>query len=104
MADKTDNFAAIQRFCAKEHNLSLIRALLANPQGAGFNALLKSVPGLTPRMLSTRLKELEKQKLVQKSLAFGERPRIDYRALPKAAGLRKAIAELEKWAAKELTE
>jgi len=58
---------------------------------------------ITPRILSTRLKELEKQGLVQKNLVLGAKPKIEYRSTQKAEGLRKAIAELEKWGAKVLS-
>ena len=97
------DFGKAQEFAAKKHNLAILRSLLAAQEGIGFNALLKSIPGITPRILSTRLKELEKLKLVQKNLVLGQStPRIEYRATPKAAGLKKALSELEKWASKEL--
>ena len=100
------DFRKVQEFAAKKYSLAILRGLLAAQEGTGFNALLKSIPGITPRILSTRLKELERLKLVQKNLVLGQptttSPRIEYRATPKAAGLKKALSELEKWASKEL--
>ncbi len=96
------DFGKTQEFVAKMHNLAILRALLNAPAGMGFNALQKETSPITPRILSTRLTELEKMKLIQKNLVLGVKPKIEYRALPKADGLRKAISELEKWGRKEL--
>lgn len=96
-------FPAAYGFCGKKHNLTVLRALLNTPRGMGFNAIMKACPGLTPRMLSTRLKELEKLKLVSKGLVFGSPPRIEYKETAKAEGLKKILAELEEWGKKELS-
>ncbi len=96
-------FAKIQAFIAKMHIMTIVRELLNNPHGKGFNSIAKNVPGITPRILSTRLKELEQAGLIKKNLALsGPKPKIEYIATPKAEGLRKAIAELEKWGKREL--
>ncbi|MEK6958135.1 MAG: helix-turn-helix domain-containing protein [archaeon] len=91
------SFSKTQNFAAKKYNLSILRELVNSQTGRGFNALQKSIPGLTPRVLSMRLKELEAMKLIQKNLVLGPKPKIEYMALPKGSALRKAIAELEKW-------
>lgn len=82
--------------------MAIVRALLLAPQGLGFNALLREIQPITPRILSQRLSELEKIQLIQKSMVLGQRPKIEYRALSKSEGLRKIINELEKWGNKEL--
>ena len=97
------DFSEIQQFVARKHNISILRALLKSAQGTGFNDLIRETGPITPRILSTRLKELEKQGLVQKNLVLGAKPKIEYRSTQKAEGLRKAIAELEKWGAKVLS-
>jgi len=96
------DFSKVSDFVAKKHNMAILKCLLESPSGTGFNAILKAVGECTPRVLSTRLKELEKLKIIQKNLVLGEKPKIEYRAQPKALGLKKAIAELEKWGQKEL--
>ena len=95
-------FYKTQEFLSKKHNIAVIRALLLAPQGLGFNALLREIQPITPRILSQRLTELEKIQLIQKNLVLGSKPKIEYRALPKSESLRKAINELEKWGNKEL--
>ncbi|MCR4334990.1 MAG: helix-turn-helix transcriptional regulator [archaeon] len=98
-----DNFfKKTSDFVAKKHNIAIIRILLNSTQGLGFNSLMKQIFPITPRILSTRLAELEKEKLIQKNLVLGDKPKVEYRALPKAQGLAKAISELEKWGKKEL--
>src|SRR3989344_5129256 len=91
------DFGKIQDFMAKKHNLAIVRELLSNQHGAGFNSIAKKVPGITPRVLSTRLKELELAGVIKKNLVMGAKPKIEYLATLKAEGLRKAITELEKW-------
>jgi len=100
-ANKGD-FPKVYAFCSKKHNLAILRALLATPRGMGFNAIMKACPGITPRMLSTRLKELEKLRLISKGMIFGAPPRIEYRETAKAEGLKKILAELEEWGKNEL--
>jgi len=99
-----DNFfRKTSDFIAKKHNIAIVRILLKSTQGLGFNALMKQVSPITPRILSTRLAELESEQLIQKNLVLGNKPKVEYRALPKALGLSKAIFELEKWGKKELS-
>ncbi|GEM_PF-6438052 len=100
------SFEKVYGFVAKKHNLLILRILLNAPHGIGFNAIQKAGSPhaqLTPRILSQRLKELEKQKLVSKGLVFGTPPKIEYRVQPKAEGLRKIIGELEEWGKRELS-
>ena len=102
MSDNS-GFEKVYAFVSKKHNLTILRALLNSPSGMGFNAIIKACPGITPRILSTRLKELEKQKLVSKSLLFGAPPKIEYRATSKAEGVKSVLAQLEGWWTKELS-
>ena len=45
-----------------------------------FNRLLESVPGLTPRVLSKRLKELEKEWFIE-CIEYQKSPRVVRRSL-----------------------
>ncbi len=91
------NFRKTQEFCQKQHNLAILKVLIDKQSGVGFNAILKEISPATPRILSQRLKELEKIGLVQKNLVLGTKPKIEYLALPKAQALKKALSDLEKW-------
>ena len=91
------DFRKMEDFISKKYNLSILRELLNSQQGVGFNSLIKSLEPITARVLSLRLKELEKEGFLQKNLVLGAKPKIEYRASQKAEGLRKAIKELEKF-------
>jgi|SRR3989338_9588691 len=43
-----------------------------------FNELLRDIDGISPRTLSQRLKDLEKEKLVKKQQFFEIPPRVEY--------------------------
>ena len=101
LAEEID-FKRVYIFASKKHNLLILRVLLNTPHGTGFNAILKAAFPITPRILSTRQKELEKLKLISKGLVFGSPPKIEYRATQKAEGLRKIISDFEEWVKKEL--
>ncbi|HLC80100.1 MAG TPA: helix-turn-helix domain-containing protein [archaeon] len=102
MPENENPFEKMEELICHKYCISVLRELLEKSEGVGFNALLKKIIPITPRVLSMRLKELEAKKLIQKNLVLGTKPHIEYRALPKAEGLKRAISELEKWGRKEL--
>jgi len=63
-----------------------------------FVELSQAVPGLSDRLLSCRLRELEAEGLVERSVQAGNPPRVSYRLTEKGRGLRPAINELGAWA------
>jgi DNA-binding HxlR family transcriptional regulator len=60
--------------------------------------LAKAVPGLSDRLLSRRLRELEDEGLVERVVEPGTPVRVTYALTEKGADLRPAIAELQAWA------
>jgi len=80
----------------KWSGLILIRLV---EKGACFNELARSIPGLSPRLLSLRLKELEKAGLVSREV-LGEAPiRVLYRLTDKGRGLAAILDGVVAWAA-----
>jgi len=76
----------------------LILANLSASGGLGsFNKLLSGIEGLTPKTLSTRLKELEEKQLVSKQILVGRPIRIEYRLTKKGLSLENALSELADW-------
>jgi DNA-binding HxlR family transcriptional regulator len=75
---------------------AILRALLA---GVGrFSELKACIPELTDRMLSERLKELEREGIVERTI-IPERPvRIEYRLTAKGRALGAVIEALSVWA------
>lgn len=63
-----------------------------------FGELAKAVPGLSDRLLSSRLRELEREGLVSRSVEAGSPVRVTYSLTEAGAELRPAMAELKQWA------
>lgn len=62
-----------------------------------FGELQRLLPGISPKTLSQRLKELEKHGVVTKKV-FDEMPlRVEYSLTEKGASLKKVIAQMEEW-------
>lgn len=75
---------------------AILRALL---HGVGrFSELASAVPGLSDRMLAERLKELEAEGIVCRSV-FPETPvRIEYSLTDKGRALESVVRALSEWA------
>jgi DNA-binding HxlR family transcriptional regulator len=63
-----------------------------------FGELCQAVPGLSDRLLSRRLRELEAEGLVARTVHPGNPPRVSYALTRKGDALRPAIRELGDWA------
>ena len=63
-----------------------------------FAELTTSVPGLSDRLLSRRLRELESAGLVERSVEDGPPARVSYALTDKGRALEPALEELADWA------
>ena len=63
-----------------------------------FAELKESVPGMSDRLLSCRLKELEETGLVRREVKAGNRVRVSYELTPKGRSLEPVMGELREWA------
>ena len=73
----------------------IIYQLLEGPQR--FNAIESALP-ISGRLLSERLKELEKEGIVERKV-FSEVPiRVEYNLTNKGQSLEQTVREIEKWA------
>ncbi len=63
-----------------------------------FAELTASVPGLSDRLLSRRLRELEAAGLVERSVHGGTPPRVSYALTEKGRSLEPVLGELRDWA------
>jgi DNA-binding HxlR family transcriptional regulator len=63
-----------------------------------YAELTQVVPGLSDRLLSRRLRELEAEGLVERCVHDGTPARVSYALTEKGKGLRPAIRELRAWA------
>lgn len=76
---------------------AILRVLNGGPRR--FNELLTAVPGLSDRLLSERLRELEEAGLVERSVDAAERPpRITYSLSTSGKSLESVIDAIGAWA------
>ena len=75
---------------------AIIWALAEHPHF--FAELSQAVPGLSDRLLSRRLRELEAEGLVERSVHADTPPRVSYALTDKGKALGPAIRELGAWA------
>jgi DNA-binding HxlR family transcriptional regulator len=74
----------------------IIGVLLAGP--ARFSEIARHVPGMSDRMLSERLTELSRARLLDREADIGAPGNVHYRLTEKGAALRPALRELARWA------
>ena len=75
---------------------AILYALTDGPQR--FAELRGAVPGMSDRLLSARLKELEEAGLVERTVEEGTPVRVTYGLTPKGQSLEPVIGELRDWA------
>jgi DNA-binding HxlR family transcriptional regulator len=63
-----------------------------------FAELRRRVPGISDRLLSERLRELEDWNLVERNVEDGSPVRVTYDLTPKGAELHPALRALREWA------
>lgn len=62
-----------------------------------FGELHRAMPGITPRMLTRQLRELETDGLVLRTVYPQVPPKVEYSVTDTGASLRKIIGRLEEW-------
>jgi DNA-binding HxlR family transcriptional regulator len=75
---------------------AIVCALTERPMR--FGELGKAIPGLSDRLLSQRLRELEDEGLVERAVEAGTPVRVTYSLTETGADLGPAIRELKAWA------
>jgi len=73
----------------------IVWALLDGPRR--FSALLASVPGLSDKVLTRRLAELERAGIVTRAQYAEIPPRVEYTLTRSGLALRGVIGEMERW-------
>ncbi len=87
--------AKAMELIGKRWTALIIYQLLNGPQR--FNAIESALP-ISGRLLSERLKELEKEGVVERKV-YSEVPvRVEYSLTEKGRALEGAVREIEKWA------
>jgi DNA-binding HxlR family transcriptional regulator len=75
---------------------AIIQVLLPGP--LRFNELLGSVPGVSDRSLTERLRELESQDIITREVPPGSPVRVIYTLTERGCELNEALSALGRWA------
>lgn len=90
------HFHAAIELIGKRWTGAIVCALTERPMR--FGELAKAVPGLSDRLLSQRLRELEQEGLVEREVEAATPVRVTYSLTEMGASLQPAIGELKAWA------
>ena len=98
----------LSSFCSRYHRAveligkrwsgAILRVLFTGP--SRFNEILAAVPGLSDRLLSERLRELEAEELVVRHVHPGPPMRSEYALTERGRELEPVIREISTWAEK----
>ncbi len=80
---------------------AVLRALLLGKHR--FNEIAAAIPGISDRMLSERLKELEAEGVVARTVVAETPVRVSYHLTPKGEALHEVITAMATWAEQWLT-
>ena len=75
---------------------AVVKALIPGP--ARFNQLLAGIPGISDRVLTERLRELETEGLVERLVDPGPPVRVSYRLTSRGRALEPVLAAVASWA------
>lgn len=90
------HFHAAIELIGKRWTGAILSALTERPMR--FGELARAIPGLSDRLLSQRLRELEEEGVVQREVEPGSPVHVTYSLTEKGVGLGPAIKELRLWA------
>ena len=100
----------LSEFCPRYHQAmeligrrwtgAILRVLINGPHR--FSELLATIPGLSDRLLSERLRELEAERLVTRHVLPGPPVRVEYSLTERGHDLEQVIRAISTWAEKWL--
>jgi DNA-binding HxlR family transcriptional regulator len=88
--------AAADLLC-KRWSVSVV-AILIDHDEVRFNQLREAVPGITPKLLAERLRELEAAGIVERRVTASVPVLVEYRMTDKGLALRDLVLALQSWA------
>jgi DNA-binding HxlR family transcriptional regulator len=94
-----DHDARFQRaieLIGKRWTGAVVKALMAKP--ARFNQLLAGIPGISDRVLTERLRELEQEGLVERLVDPGPPVRVSYRLTARGRAVQPILGAITEWA------
>lgn len=91
-------YAAASEILSRRWAATVLRALITGPKR--FSEIASSIPDMTDKLLSQRLKDLEDEGLVERVLGDGRPVRVQYRLTEKGAALGQILLDINRWALK----
>jgi DNA-binding HxlR family transcriptional regulator len=102
----TESVAHAAELCPRYHRAvelvgrrwtgAIVRTLLGGPRR--FNELLAAIPGISDRLLTERLRELEAEAIVRREVRAESPVRVIYELTRRGAELGPALDEIAHWA------
>jgi DNA-binding HxlR family transcriptional regulator len=89
------HFHAAVELIGKRWSGAILSALTDGP--CRFGELSQAVPGMSDRLLSQRLRELESEGLVERSVKPGAPVRVSYSLTAKGTDLAPVLGDLREW-------
>jgi len=89
-------YAAAMDMLGRRWAATVLRALLAG--ATRFRDIAGAVPDMTDKVLAQRLKDLEADGLIERTVQPTTPVRIEYRLTEKGTALGKVLLELNRWA------
>ena len=89
------HFHAAIELIGKRWSGAILSALTEKP--CRFGELSQAVPGMSDRLLSQRLRELEAEEMVERSVQPGAPVRVSYSRTAKGADLGPVLGDLREW-------
>src|SRR5438552_14038689 len=99
--DYSASFQRAIELIGKRWTGAVVKALIPAP--ARFNQLLAGIPGISDRVLTERLRELETEGIVERLVDPGPPVRVSYRLTARGRALAPVIASVDAWAADWMT-
>lgn len=91
-----DGFHRAVEFIGRRWTGAIVEVLLGGPRR--FSGLRSAVPGISDRMLSQRLRELEREGIVVRSVLDEVPVRVEYALTDKGRALEPAVRAIADWA------
>ncbi|MDD5163201.1 MAG: helix-turn-helix domain-containing protein [Candidatus ainarchaeum sp.] len=89
------------KFVGKKFSILILRELFKENKPIRFNHFLRAIRKITPKTLSTRLKEIEKNGLIKKTVFYEKPLRVEYSLTKKGLGLSEIMESLAAWGIKQ---
>src|ERR1700687_5497155 len=99
--DYSASFQKAIELIGKRWTGAVVKALLPGP--ARFNQLLAGIPGISDRVLTERLRELETESIVERLVDPGPPVRVSYRLTSRGRALEPVLGAVSDWAESWLT-